>query len=136
MVGLRIEGTGVAGAGGAGAGALPAGGWIGDGTGAELGVVAAGEIETRAAVAADFGLGTAAGGLAVAALSLAGALAAALAGALASFFGPEPAGRGAGLGVLLAFDVVVLPPGLECFFALRGDLLRIRRCRSIWLIQV
>src|SRR5207253_6821562 len=101
-------------------GAVPAAGcWASVWTGAGGGVTGAGRLTAAALVE-----------------SFAGALAGAFAGALASFFGPEPAGRGAGLAVLLAFDTVVLPPGLECFFALRGDLLRIRRCRSIWWIQV
>src|SRR5438132_13098256 len=114
MVGRRIEGTGVT--GGGETGAVPAAGcWASVWTGAGGGVTGAGRL-TAAALDESF--------------------AGAFAGALASFFGPEPAGRGAGLAVLLAFDTVVLPPGLECFFALRGDLLRIRRCRSIWWIQV
>ncbi len=86
--------------------------------------------EARAGGDAAFGFGTAAGPPCDPAFNWG------FAGALAGFFGPCVACLGAAFEERFTFEVVVRPPGLECRFALRGDLLRIRRCRSIWLIQV
>ncbi len=126
MVGRGIVGAGVV----AGTGAAAAGsGWTAVVTGVALGVEAVAGVERRV-------IGGAAFDFCAAAVRGAGApFGWAFGGAFAGFCG-VPASRGAGFEERLAFGVVVRPPGLECRFALRGDLLRIRRCRSISLIQV